>query len=324
MFKSKLEQMFVVAVISNTPRFKRRWELFKKFTNQVRASGVDLVCVELAFGHRHFMTDSVQPSNLHLRTHEEFWHKENLVNLGIAHGRRLWPDKQMVCWLDADCFPIGKSFRQWFHETWHELQHYEFVQMWEWLQPLDYEHNPLCSPNPSFMSNYIKWGTPYPKSKEPGYPKQWGSPGLAWACNLTDGFDKIGGIGDVGITGGGDWYLAHLLISDLPFADFKKGGYTQQYIDYWEHKQDLAEKWIKRDVGFVKGLYGHWFHGKIANRQYSTREQILVKGAFSPLTDLKRDHQGLWQLETWEPRQMWMRDELRRMFRARNEDSIDS
>lgn len=324
MFQAKLEQMFVVLVMSNTPRYKRRWELFKKTASRIKASGIDVVCVELAFGHRNFMTDSSDPKNLQLRTIEEFWHKENLINLGIAHGRRLWPNKKMVAWIDADCFPIGKTMKQWFEETWHQLQHYEFVQMWEWLQPLDYDHNPLCSPNPSFMSNYIKWGTPYPKSKVEGYPKQWGSPGLAWAANLRTGLDKIGGIGDVGITGGGDWYLAHALISDLPFQDFKKGGYQPQYVDYWEHRQELCDKWIKRDVGFVKGLYGHWFHGKIVNRQYNTREQILVKGKFRPDRDLKRDHQGLWQLETDTREQMWMRDELRRMFRARNEDSIDS
>jgi hypothetical protein len=323
MFKAKLDQLFIVCVMSNTPRFKRRWELFKKFVNMVRASGVDLVCVELAFGHRNFMTDSLHPSNLHLRTIEEFWHKENLINLGVAHGRRLWPKKKMVAWIDADCFPIGTTMEHWFSETWHELQHYEFVQMWEWLQPLDYHHNPLCAPNPSFMSNYIKFGTPYPKKNEKGYPAQWGSPGLAWAANLS-AFDQIGGLGDAGITGGGDWYLAHMLISDLPFADFKKGGYTQQYVDYWEHRQDLADRWIKRDVGFVKGLYGHWFHGKTVNRQYNTREQILVKGKFRPDRDLKKDHQGLWQLETHERRQIWIRDELRKMFRARNEDSIDS
>lgn len=321
MFNADLSDFFVVAVISNTPRYKRRWELFQRFIRNVEQSGVDFVAVELAFGDREFVTP-LAPNYLRLKTVEEFWHKENLINLGTSHGRRLWSHKKKVAWIDADCFPIGQSYRQWFEETWHQLQHNEFVQMWEWLQPLDFKHNPLGTANPSFMANYIKFGTPYPKATK-GYPAQWGSPGLAWAANLS-ALDQIGGIGDVGITGGGDWYLAHMLISDLPFQDFKKGGYTQQYIEYWENRQELCEKWIKRDVGYVQGLYGHWFHGKIVNRQYNTREQIIVKGGLRPDQDLKRDHQGLWQLETWKNRQIWMRDELRRMFRARDEDSIDS
>lgn len=320
MFEAKLEQLFVVSVISNTPRFKRRWHLYEQFVRRVRESGIDHITVEIAFGNRAFMTDASDPRNLHLRTVEEFWHKENCINLGIAHGRRIFQNKTMVAWVDADCAPVGKSFNDWWKETWHELQHYEFVQMWEWLQPLDFDHNPLGTPNPSFMANYIKHGTAYPKPTK-GYPNQWGSPGLAWAANLT-ALDQIGGIADAAVLGAGDWYLAHMLISDLPFPDMQK--YSADYLNYWTTRQKLCEKWIKRDVGYVKGLYTHFFHGKTINRGYNTRENILIDGKFSPIADIKRDGQGLWQLETWEPRQIKMRDQIRQYFRKRNEDSIDS
>lgn len=320
-FHANLEDSFVVLVVSNTCRYYRRYELFEKIKAQLHTAGIDFVIVELAFGHRQFeVTHPGETFSLQLRTVEEFWHKENLINLGIAHGRNLWKhkNKQRVMWIDADCEPVGRTFKQWFEETWHELQHYEFVQMWEHLQPLDYNGNPLGAPNPSFMSNYIKFGTPYPAPIK-GYPMQWGSPGLAWAANIS-ALDKIGGIPDVAILGAGDWYLAHLLVSDLPFQDM--GRYTNDYRGYWEHKQALAEKWIKRDVGFVRGLYTHHFHGKIVNRGYNTRENILIDGKFSPHKDLKRDHQGLWQLETWDPRQIWMRDRIRQYFRFRSEDEI--
>ncbi len=316
-----LEDIFVVAVHSNTCRYKRRPHLFNQFKKMVEETGVDLVTVELAFGHRHFeVTKHGYPTDLQLRTHEEFWHKENLIDLGIAHGRRLWPNKRKVMWIDGDCAPVGRSAHDWFLETWHELQHYEIVQMWEWLQPLDIKLNPLGTPNPSFMSNYIKYGEPYPKP-EKGYPQQWGSPGLAWAANLS-ALDHIRQIPDVAVLGAGDWYLAHALISDLPFKDM--GRYSHDYRHYWEHLQTLCERWIKRDVGYVSGLVTHFFHGKTVDRGYNTRENILIDGQFSPHTDLKRDHQGLWQLETWEPRQIRMRDRIRQYFRARNEDSIDS
>lgn len=321
MFDANLDDFFVVAVVSNTARYHRRYHLAKQFIKMVKATGVDLMVVEVAFGHRPFeLTSAVDPWNLQLRTVEEFWHKENCINLGISAGRRLKPSKQRVAWIDADCAPVGISCLEWFEETWHELQHFEFVQMWEWLQPLDYYHAPLGSANPSFMANYIKYGTPYPKENS-GYPTQWGSPGLAWAANLS-ALDQIGHIGDVAIAGAGDWYLAHMLVSDLPQPDMQ--AYTHGYRHYWLHRQALCDKWIKKDVGYVRGLFTHFFHGEIFYRGYNWREKILIEGKFDPHTDLKRDHQGLWQLETHEPRQIFIRDKLRQYIRTRNEDSIDS
>ncbi len=317
-----LKDFFVVAVHSNTCRYKRRPHLFNQFKKMVEASGVDMIVVELALGHRPFeVTSAVQANHLRLRSNEEFWHKENLINLGIAHARRLWPKKRRVAWIDADCAPIGRTFQEWMLETWHELQHYEIVQMWEWLQPLDIKLNPIGSPNPSFMANYIKFGNPYPKPIK-GYPRQWGSPGLAWAANLSS-LDHLAdmGIPDGAVLGAGDWYFSHMLISDLPFPDMTK--YSRGYLEYWQHRQELCERWIKRDVGFVSGLVTHFYHGKTIDRGYNTRENILIEGQFSPHTDLKRDRQGLWQLETWTPRQMRMRDRIRQYFRFRNEDSVD-
>ncbi len=316
--KAHLENFFAVTALSNFCRYRRRPELYHRFKDMCAHAGVPLITVELTTEQRsHEVTEHGNHLHLQLRSREEFWHKENLINLGIAHGRRVFPHAQKVAWIDADCRP-NRTPRDWFEETWHELEIYQFVQMWEWFQPLDYHHNPLCGPNPSFMSNYIKYGTPYPKATK-GYPAQWGSPGLAWAANL-DALDKIGGIPDVAILGAGDWYLAHMLISDLPFQDMDK--YTRGYKHYWEHKQRLCERWIKRDVGYVRGMVYHDYHGKTVNRGYNTRERILIDNGYDPYTDLKRDHHGVYQMETWEPRQIKMYDQIRAYFRARMEDDL--
>jgi hypothetical protein len=315
-----LDKMFVVTVISNACRYKRRPELYRRFAKMCARAGINLITVELAFGQRkHEVTHHDHPLHLQLRSDEEFWHKENLGNIGIAHGRRLFPDADSVCWIDADCHP-ARDPRDWFEETWHELQHNKFVQMWEWLQPLDYNQSPLCAPNPSFMANYVKFGTPYPKAAN-GYPQSWGSPGLAWAAHLS-ALDEIGGIPDVAILGAGDWYLAHMLISDLEIPDMAKQGYSPGYRDYWAHKQKLCNRHIKRDVGYVKGLVNHDWHGKTINRGYNTRERILIEGQYDPRYDIKRDGQGVYQMETEEPRQIQMYDRIRAYFRARSEDEI--
>jgi hypothetical protein len=83
--------------------------------------------------------------------------------------------------------------------------------------------------------------------------------------------------------------------------------------------QDLAIKNIKRNIGHVHGTALHSWHGKMKNRGYGDRWKILVKHNFNPMTDLKRDSQGLWQLasDKWQ-----LRDDLRSYFNSRNEDEI--
>ena len=58
-------------------------------------------------------------------------------------------------------------------------------------------------------------------------------------------------------------------------------------------------------------------------RGYNTREAILINGRYNPLTDLKKDWQGLYKLVLKEPRQFTMKNQLRKYLRARNEDSLD-
>ena len=326
-----LSQFWVIAVLSNPVRYKRRYELYHTFAEVCRQAGVNLVTVEQAFGNRPFMvTDAGNPNHLQVRSVEELWHKENMINMGIKHACAIAPGAvREVAWVDADCRP-ARPYRDWFEETWHQLQHYEFVQMWEQMLDLDINFGAIGSPQPGFMANYIKYGTPNPEefkaieSKNSyHYPygsKVFGRPGLAWAANL-DALNRVGGLIDYSILGAGDWYMAHGLIGSLTVATGEyAGGVYQKKMLLWQEK---AERWIKRDVGFVPGLVYHDFHGKKANRFYGSRGKILHDCAYNPETDIKYDAHGMLQLETWEPRQIQLRDRIRGYFRARNEDSID-
>jgi hypothetical protein len=321
-------KFFAVTVYSNLRKYRRRKHLYHRFAEMCEHAGVHLITVELAFGQRHFeVTEMGNPYHMQLRSHEEFWHKEQLINKGIDYGRRLFPNADRVAWIDCDCRP-ARPPKEWFEETWDALNRYQLVQMWEWLQPLDYTQNHLDRPNPSFMANYVKYGTPYPKSHK-GYPVQWGSPGLAWAANISaldDIADSLTGPGvpDVAILGAGDWYLSHCLISTLPLPDFQKANYSPGYMRYWQRKQELCQRYIRRDVGYVEGLVLHDFHGPTAKRGYNTREKILINGQYDPYTDLKKDWNGLYVIETHELRQILMYDQIRAYFKQRDEDDIRS
>jgi len=327
-----LDKFWVVTVLSNPIRYKRRYELYWKFKEMCEHAGVKLITVEQAFGNRQFMvTKAGDPFALQVRSVEELWHKENMINMGIKHAATIG-DVREVAWVDADCRPT-RTPRDWFEETWHQLQHYEFVQMWEYLLDLDINHNPIGGPQPGFMANYVKYGTPNPeefrkiqdRSGNCEYPygansKVFGRPGLAWAAN-TDALNKVGNLIDFAILGAGDWYMAHGLVGSLESArsEYADGPYMRKLLQW----QDRAQKWIKRDVGYVPGMVYHDFHGRKALRFYGTRGKILSEGLYNPDTDIKFDHHGMLQLETWDERQIKMRDQIRAYFRARNEDSID-
>lgn len=324
-----LSKFWVVTVISNPVRYRRRFELYWRFAEMCRQADVKLITVEQAFGNRQFMvTEPENPYHVQVRSIEELWHKEGMINLGIQRAHSIAPDGvREVAWIDADCRPMCMP-RTWFEETWHQLQHYEFVQMWEWMIDLDVNHNPLGAPMASFMANYIKHGAPDPeefkrieRANVDNYgSKIFGRPGLAWAANI-DALNKVGMLIDFAILGAGDWYMAHGLVGTLETArsEYAYGPYMAKMLDW----QDKAQRWIKRDVGFVPGTVVHDFHGKKVNRQYGSRGKILRDNRYNPDTDVKYDSFGLLQLETWDERQIKMRDQIRAYFRARNEDSID-
>lgn len=319
--QADLSHFWVVTVLSNPVRYRRRYELYWHFKAMCEAAGVKLVTVELAFGDRPFMvTDASDPHCLQLRSIEELWHKENMGNLGAQHAARLDPKIKQIAWIDADLRPMAPA-RQWFEETWHELQHYQFVQMFETIMNLDSENNPLNTPQLSFMGSYMRGAKTAPANqpgKYVGTGAFWlGSPGGAWAANM-DAFNQVGQLIDFCILGSADWHMAQGMLGLLEpgKGEAWAPGYSKKLFDW----QTRALRWIKKDIGVVKGGVTHDHHGPMPFRYYVSRKDILVKWAYDPTTDLKYDHQGLLQLETWDERQINLRDAIRSYFRARMED----
>ena len=93
-------------------------------------------------------------------------------------------------------------------------------------------------------------------------------------------------------------------------------GYRHAILGWQEDAQNL-----KRNIGYVPGTLLHYWHGKKSNRRYFDRWKILTSNQFDPVTDLKRDWQGLWALAG---NKIALRDQLMAYFRGRDEDSIDA
>src|SRR5271166_3579313 len=95
------QNLTVVTAISNPVRYKSRIRLYEDFEQRMLAAGVKLVVVECTYGdHDPQLKANPQVRNVKVRTsgHHKLWHKECLLNLGIAAAA----DAKYIATIDAD------------------------------------------------------------------------------------------------------------------------------------------------------------------------------------------------------------------------------
>jgi hypothetical protein len=317
--KREMSKFWVVSVISNSVRYKSRVRLFKRFQAEMKAAGAQMIVVELAYGRRPFqVTDSGNYHHLQLRSRSELWHKEALINLGVRRLSEVDPNWRFFAWIDGDIsfFPAHYySDRQnWIRETVHQLQHHALIQMFQTAIDLGPTGEAFAK-HDGFACAYVEGkfdeGTTRYTTFHPGY---------AWAMR-RDAYVNVGGLIDTAILGAGDRHLAYGSVG-LIEKSIEKGlnpGYGVPLLEW----QARAARYIQKDIGFLPGTILHHFHGKKSDRRYHSRWKILTQNQFNPATDLKRNIQGLYELVVMDARQMRLRDEIRRYFRMRNEDSLE-
>lgn len=332
-----MHPLHVVTMVSNPIRFRSRYNLYKNFEKQVKDAGANLWTVEVAFGERPFaVTQADNPYDIQLRTDHELWHKENALNIGVQHLSRHVPDWKYVAWIDAD---VSFARPDWVEETVHQLQHHRIVQLFSQAVDLDPVHHPIqkfyhaegnvdvfswayCnmhdmkSPSTS-LKNFID-----KKDGDSCYGrgnKFYWHPGFAWAMRRKT-WDDLGGLIDYSILGAADHLMAACWTGHLDLSPWFSEGYKRRLLEY-KHRSDM---YVRRDLGYVPGLLKHHWHGKKAQRGYKDRWKIFRDNKFDPDFDIKRDAYGLFSLQDrMEDRSISLRDDIRRYFRCRNEDSID-
>lgn len=334
---SEDQTLHVAACYSNPFRWRTRRELANDFRRHMGGlPNVELHLIELAYGERPFdiANPELYPADIALRTSAELFHKENILNLAIQRFPPGWKYGAIV---DADFHFTRHDIAL---ETIHQLQHYDWVQMFSSYLNVSGEtspgkgHRPIGSPTNGFAYGYVNngsrlppgydggWAEPYPTS---GSAMPWiGSPGGAWAFR-RESFDAVGGLIDRCILGSGDWYMAFGLSGSVADVNVERRlgkraeAYRSEYFEYIKAWQTRAAAEIQGNIGYVDSFALHHYHGPLQARGYATRDDILIENAYSPIHDVHPDRQGVLQL--YNRAKPELRKAIRRYFLERSEDN---
>jgi len=341
------EPLYVIVPVFNPWRWKTRFKHAERAIKHFIDSGVVVYLVEIAFNRREFVfADSgidglaancgvlgsdhnFRHRYIPLRTKDELWLKENAINVGVQH---LPPDWQQVAWLDGDIHFVRPN---WAGECIQKLQHYAFLQMFSHARDVgpNYELLPANYPHADgigFVRAFTQGVLGKPAQVPTGNPEQstygYGAgrmwPGLAWACT-RQAWDAVGGLPDFHIWGGGDFVMGHALVGmhkEMMRNDLHPNYRKLAYAWY-----ESCERHIRRNVGMMDGTVLHHFHGRKSARGYASKHSLLAQIGFDPIRHLKRDYQGLWQLnDLGEDSHIKLRDTMRVIAKERNEDSPET
>jgi hypothetical protein len=340
-----IEPLYAIVPYFNPWRWKSREKHTQRALKHFHDSGAVITLVEIGFNRRtHAFADSglegllseckVAGEHRHryigLHTKDELWLKENAINIGAQSLPYNW---MQICWLDSDVHFVRPN---WVGEAIHKLQHYAFIQMFSQARDLapNYEMLPEEYPHANGVSFLRSWQDGdideslrqrVATTRTPADGEYYGArrvfPGLAWAATRK-AWDDVGGLVDFAIWGGADWSMSHALIGKR--SSMMHTGLHDNYKTAMNAWADRADKLIRRNVGTMEGTVFHSWHGKKTVRGYGDKHRVLAAVGFDPVSHLKRDAAGLWQLhDDGTEAYILLRDSFRKIAKERNEDSID-
>jgi hypothetical protein len=302
--------LHVVTPVFNPRRYNRRYQLYREFEKRVADAGAVLHTVELALGDRPFqVTEYGNPNHLQVRSNDEFFIKENLINLGF---RNLPSNVKYMAWVDAD---VTFMHPDWAKETVEMLQHHPVVQMFSQVINLDPGHGSFQRWY-GFAYSFVNGRKYHPIGKS--YDTYW-HPGFCWAYT-RDAITNLGGLLERIPLGSSDAHMASALIGKA--VDTIHGKVGKEFHDYVFDWESNAQRWLKfhgQSIGYVNGMIGHYWHGRMKDRQYKERWDILIEHKFDPYVDLRPDLHGLLHFTD---RVYGLRMDIQRYLANRNEDCI--
>lgn len=274
------DYLYVILPFFNYCGFQRRTQLFIEFVQRIHVQpNIRIVISEATKSKEPYqLPASISGVYLHLRNEVEhyMWIKENLINVAARMLPTTW---KYMAWIDADITFMNEN---WVADTVRALQTCDVIQLFHTCVNMG-PMGESMKIEPSFMYMYKESGRPYHPQSKYGL---W-HPGFAHACTRK-AFVQMGGLVDFGILGSGDRHMVLALIGlvHLSHPGNIHENYKKNLLAYQDRVKGLT-------VGYVHGTILHHWHGRIADRKYKERWDIIVKGSYDPNTDIDHDRNGL-------------------------------
>jgi hypothetical protein len=315
------DKLNVICVMSNPCNYKRRVELAKIFINHMlQTKDVVLYVVECIYPHlnqTYQITEENTPNHLQLTATSILWTKENMINVAV---KKLLPaDYKAFAFIDAD---LHFNNENWAQETLRALNSCDILQ--PFTDGYNLNQNNKIDRNSKMLYSICYLWQNYRKPKKTTnldiyYLKDrselW-HPGWAWAMTRT-AYEKMNGIYDMAIIGGGDSILAKsIMLKDYMNT---KTPYIRCSLAFRKSLYDYQQKCLGLKVGYVQGTLFHFYHGSLQNRQYTSRWDLLNLYQYNPYLHLKINECGMYQGSQLFPKQL--QNCIIQYFNDRNEDN---
>jgi hypothetical protein len=285
----RLSEVSLVTFHYNPSRFNRLRETYYEWLPSLGPLAESLRCYELVL-------DDDRPeiggsTVIHgTRKANTLWQKEAIVNLAL---RETPAHIKYFAWVDHD---LVLSNNNWLADAVAKIDAGAVaVQLFSSVVRLNLDRTEILR-KPSAMVS----------------PQ--GSPGGMWIADRAY-MDRIGGVNTDNIFGGGDQTFFDAMVG-------KPGRHLQEYS---HATQSSLRKWIEfasaerhgRKADYIQSDGYHLWHGEHKNRQYGTRNKLLIDHDFCPATDMRVGDNGLLE---WSSNKPGLHEGVARFFANRRED----
>ena len=227
------------------------------------------------------------------------WQKERLLNILIEKLKYRY---DAIVWLDAD---IIFDNDDWLYQTQKKLEKFSVVQLFETVGYLSSDRK-LLDTKIGCVNKYLNNLECY------------GFPGFGWAARVECLPDF--GLYDRNIVGASDSLLANAWLPNLmhPSYLYNKLLNKEMAEDYSEVQNKYLQL-AKDGISYIEGIAYHLYHGSMKNRDYLSRNKILLRNKFNPKEDIKLNENGIWE---WSSNKPDLHSDVRNYFLSRKEDEI--
>jgi len=307
--KSNKNYLYIILPYFNYCNCKSRYNLFIDFIERYsNLENVRICVVEARLQGTEYQLPTIFKNNtvfksIAITLSAPLWIKESLINLAIKSLPKKW---KYVAWIDADITFLNMN---WVDDTIAKLQSADIIQLFQTCINMG-PSNEALKIDRSFCYMYKTSTNEWRKDAKYGF---WHS-GFAWACTHK-AYDAIGGLIDYGILGAGDHHMSLACIGKVEYS-YPSGiheNYKNKLLEY--QKKCMKNNLV---IDYIAGTIIHHWHGRLEDRKYKERWNILVKGNYDPTNDIYYTNTGYIQFTDKGTRFI---KEISQYFLERNEDN---